>query len=98
MKVSAVLLNREEIKILPVLLAEYDAVFWDKKHNNLMYVRFDGEGAMVMLPVNPSYYMKKKKARLDVLMNAFRVEDRRVFDKNQDRRVFDNERRFERLR
>ena len=88
-EIGGVSLNREEIKILPVLLADYDAVFWDKKHNNLMYVRFDGEGAMVMLPVNPSYYLKKKKARLDVLMNAFGVEDRRVFD---------NENRFERLR
>ncbi len=88
-EIGGVALNREEIKILPVLLAEYDAVFWDKKHNNLMYVRFDGEGAMVMLPVNPTRRVKKHKNKLDLLMNAFRVKDRRVFT---------DPKRFERLR
>ena len=87
-EIGGVALSRAELKALPVLVANYDAVFWDKKHNNLMYVRFEGEGATVMLPVNPTYKIQKQKGKLDVLVNAFRIGDQRLF--------LDTE-RFERL-
>ena len=88
-EVGGIALNRDELKQLPTLLTDYDNVFWDRKHDNIMYVKYQGSSAMVMLPVNPDYKLQKQKSRLDVLVNAFRVEDGRVLtDKT----------RFERLR
>lgn len=78
-EVGGIALDRDQLKALPLLLSQYDAVFWDKKHDNLMYVRFAGDGAQVLVPVNPGYKLKGEPNRLDAVVNAFQVQDRRVF-------------------
>lgn len=88
-EIDGIALSRGELKQLPAMLTSYNAVFWDNKHDNIMYVKHQGDGAMIMLPVNPDYRLKKQKSRLDALWNAYKIEDRRVLtDKT----------RFERLR
>ena len=86
-EIGGIALTRDQLKGLPRLLSEYDAVYWDKKHHNIVYVKYDGEGAQVFMPVNPYYGIKKIKGRFDVVVNAFKVVDSRLF----------NSQRFERL-
>ena len=85
---GGIALSRDELKALPMLMVSYDAVFWDRDHNNLMYVRFEGSSATVMMAWNPAHKTKRVSGRFDVMVNAFRVPDRRVLT---------NKGRFERL-
>lgn len=71
---DGVALSRTEYLQLPVMLNNPQAVLWDKKHSNLLYVfpaLNDGESIKVV--VNAPTKIKKARAQLDVLVNTYRV-------------------------
>ncbi|WP_421173766.1 phage minor head protein [Aeromonas enteropelogenes] len=65
-------LTLEEYQTLPQLLASPDAVLWDNKNNNLLYVVKRGEQA-IKVAVNPAWKNKKQPDLLDTMINAYRV-------------------------
>ncbi|ATG74432.1 F protein [Zobellella denitrificans] len=85
---GGIALSPAELARLPAMVGAPDAVFWDHKHDNLVLVKYAGEGAFVMMPVTPGRRLKKQAERLDVLVNAFKVSDARMFlDKKRFERV-----------
>jgi len=48
------------------------AILWDKQHNNLFFVISTSDGAAKVV-VNAPYKLRKTQAKLDVVINAYRL-------------------------
>lgn len=70
---TGVALSPDDIQQLPTLMAHPQAVLWDKRHNNLLYVVATKDG-LAKVVVNAPFGVKKHPDSLDVLINAYRVE------------------------
>ncbi|WHQ26751.1 phage minor head protein [Edwardsiella anguillarum] len=70
---SGVALSQDDLALLPRLLAHPQAVLWDKRHNNLLYVVASRDG-LAKVVVNAPFGIKKHPDQLDVVINAYRVE------------------------
>ncbi len=78
-------LTAKELADLPKLLSGPDVrVYWDYTHDNLLYAIPAG-AETILVPVTPRRGMKKVRAELDALVNAFKIRDSRL----------DNRARFE---
>ncbi|EFU2786822.1 phage head morphogenesis protein [Salmonella enterica] len=71
---TGVALQPDDFQLLPVLLAHPKAVLWDKRHNNLMYL-IDTKDGTAKIAVNAAYGIKRQPDKLDVIVNAYRVEN-----------------------
>lgn len=71
---TGVALQPDDFQLLPVLLAHPKAVLWDKRHNNLMYL-IDTKDGTAKIAVNAPYGIKRQPDKLDVIVNAYRVEN-----------------------
>lgn len=58
--------------MLPGIVARPDAVYWDKAHGTLGFVRWLADGSAVWLPVAPGYELKKT-GTTDAAVNAMRL-------------------------
>jgi len=70
---TGVALQPEDLQLLPTLMAAPQAVLWDKRHNNLLYIVTSSDGA-AKVAVNAAQSVKRVPDTLDVLINAYRVE------------------------
>lgn len=71
---TGVALLPEDLTLLPSLLAKPQAVLWDKRHNNLLYIVSTRDGSARVV-VNAPYTVKRQPDALDVVINAYRVTD-----------------------
>ncbi|HFI6318376.1 TPA: phage minor head protein [Escherichia coli] len=71
---TGVALLPEDLRLLPSLLTKPQAVLWDRRHNNLIYLVSAGTGTAKVV-VNAAYSLKRQADRLDVLINAYRLPD-----------------------
>ncbi|EAX7073447.1 phage head morphogenesis protein [Salmonella enterica subsp. enterica] len=65
-------LSPDDFALLPSLLAHPEAVLWDKVHSNLMYIVETRDGTAKIV-VNAPYGIKRQSDKLDVVINAYRV-------------------------
>lgn len=65
-------LNKDDFALLPSLLAHPEAVLWDKVHRNLMYIVETRDGTAKIV-VSAPYGIKRQPDKLDVVINAYRV-------------------------
>lgn len=65
-------LSPDDFALLPSLLAHPEAVLWDKVHSNLMYIVETRDGTAKIV-VNAPYGIKRQPDKLDVVINAYRV-------------------------
>ncbi|MAC47355.1 MAG: hypothetical protein CMI12_10940 [Oceanospirillum sp.] len=71
---DGVALTADEYRRLPEMLANPEAVLWDKTHDNLLYVFSAGESdRQIKIVVNAPDGIKKVQGQLDVVINAFKV-------------------------
>lgn len=70
---TGVALTQDDLQLLPSLIASPQAVLWDKRHNNLLYIVATRDGT-AKVAVNAAQSVKKQKDVLDVLINAYRVD------------------------
>lgn len=70
---TGVALSADDLQLLPTLMAAPQAVLWDKRHNNLLYVVTSSDGA-AKVAVNAAQSVKRVPDTLDVLINAYRVD------------------------
>ncbi|EDL3564729.1 phage head morphogenesis protein [Salmonella enterica subsp. enterica serovar Newport] len=71
---TGVALQADDFQLLPALLAHPKAVLWDKRHNNLMYL-IDTKDGTAKIAINAPYSIKRQPDQLDVIVNAYRVEN-----------------------
>lgn len=69
---DGITLTLEEYQALPQVVAEPDAVYWDKLHKNLVYVASDGDGGLIYVPVDAATNVKHH-GKLDAVVNAYRL-------------------------
>lgn len=82
---EGITLKPEDIRRLPSLIA--DAVYyWDNLHDNLLLAMALSDSETALVPVNPARKLRKLKSRLDEVVNAFKVSDRRL---HTDRKRFE---------
>lgn len=78
---EGVALSLAEYEQLPVWLAAPNvAVYWDRRHGNLLYAIPQAGGETLLVPVKPDYSVRRQPQRLDVLVNAFKIQDGRLAD------------------
>lgn len=71
---TGVALQADDLALLPSLLARPEAVLWDKRHNNLLYLISTKDGT-AKVAVNAPYSLKRQPDQLDVIVNVYRVEN-----------------------
>lgn len=71
---DAIALSPDDLALLPSLLTHPEAVLWDKRHNNLLYLITTKDG-MAKVAVNAPYNLKRQPDQLDVIVNVYRVEN-----------------------
>lgn len=69
---GGITLTLEEYQSLPAIIANPDAVYWDKLHQNLVYVATDRNGGMIYVPVDAAANVKHH-GKLDAMVNAYRL-------------------------
>lgn len=69
---SGVALSKAEYLQLPKMLANPEAVLWDKQLNNLLYIYPDSSDSKIKIIINTGWNMKKQQP-LDTVINAFKV-------------------------
>ncbi len=70
---TGVALRPEDLQLLPALMAAPQAVLWDNRHNNLLYIVTTRDGT-AKVAVNAAQSVKRQPDSLDVLINAYRVD------------------------
>ena len=68
-------LSLREYQALPKMLNEPEAVLWDNKHNNLLFIYPASDNSKIKIAVNAPYGIKKITGKLDVLINAYKVKE-----------------------
>jgi len=71
-KHQGITLTLEEYQSLPQVVANPDAVYWDKLHQNLVYTASDGSGGLIYIPVDAADNVKPH-GKLDAIVNAYRL-------------------------
>jgi len=71
---TGVALTPEDVQLLPSLMANPQAILWDKRHHNLLYIVTSRDGAARVV-VNAAQSLKRQPDTLDVLINAYRITD-----------------------
>ncbi len=74
---TGVALLPEDLQLLPTLMAAPQAVLWDRRHNNLLYIVTSRDGT-AKVAVNAAQSVKRQANTLDVLINAYRVDVQRL--------------------
>lgn len=69
---EGIALTVDEFKSLPEIVAAPDAVYWDARHQTLVYVRRLESGEIIYVPVDADYVVAKH-GRLDAIVNAYRL-------------------------
>lgn len=86
---GGIALTREELRRLPAVLASpLTNHYWDRKHRNLLYAYPASDGETIIVPVTTERRMRRVPGRLDQVVNAFKIRDRRLAT---------DKRRFERM-
>jgi hypothetical protein len=67
-------LTLEEYQSLPAIIANPDAVYWDTKHSNLVYVATEPSGGVIYVPVDADGKVRHH-GKLDAVVNAYRLPD-----------------------
>jgi SPP1 gp7 family putative phage head morphogenesis protein len=70
---KGIALNQTEYQQLPKMLAQPQAVLWDNKHNNLLFIYPSENNNKIKMVVNAPYGIKKLNDKLDVLINAYKI-------------------------
>lgn len=71
---KGITLTQDEYKQLPVMLNNPQAILWDRKNQNLLYVMSSQDGSNIKIVVNAPYKAKKHKMPLDIVINTYRVK------------------------
>lgn len=71
-KAGGIALTLAEYQSLPKIVANPDAVYWDKLHKTLVYVASDGDGGVIYVPVDAAANVKHH-GKLDAVVNAYRL-------------------------
>ena len=67
-------LTTAEYHQLPAMLANPEAVLWDKANQNLLYIYpSSDEGQQIKIAINAPYRIKRQRSLLDVVINTFKV-------------------------
>lgn len=74
---DGIALTRDQIAMLPGLIAAPDAVFWDTRHGTLVYVRWLADDTAVYVPVTAGRN-EKRAGRIDHAVNAYTVPRSRL--------------------
>lgn len=69
---GGITLTLEEYQSLPEIIANPNAVYWDKLHQTLVYVATDRSGGMIYVPVDAAANVKHH-GKLDAMVNAYRL-------------------------
>jgi len=69
---DGITLTLAQYQALPQVVAEPEAVYWDKLHKNLVYVANDGDGGLIYVPVDAATNVKHH-GKLDAVVNAYRL-------------------------
>lgn len=71
--IGGIALSLAEYQRLPEIVANPDAVYWDKLYGSLAYVADDGAGGLIYVPVEAMRKVKRL-GQLDILVNAYRLD------------------------
>jgi len=71
---KGIALTPEQYHNLPQIIANPEAVLWDKKHQNLLYVVSSEDDEQIKVVVNAPYKIKGQQSLLDVVINTFKVK------------------------
>jgi len=71
---AGIALAPEEYRLLPAMVADPEAVLWDTVHKNLIYVYPAAGSDKIKIVVNAPFHVRHHKGRLDVVVNAYKVE------------------------
>lgn len=74
---DGVALSIDEMRQLPALLIGAK-VYWDRRHNNIVYAIPVEEGKTIVVATEPNRHLKKIKGSLDQIVNAYKISDRRL--------------------
>lgn len=74
---DGIALTRDQLAMLPGLIAAPDAVFWDTRHGTLVYVRWLADDTAVYVPVTAGRN-EKRAGRIDHAVNAYTVPRSRL--------------------
>lgn len=80
---DGVALTKEELQQLPVLMTKAK-VYWDREHQNVLYAIKMSDTDTILVPASESRKLKRIKGRLDQVVNAFKITDRRL-ETNRER-------------
>ena len=69
---NGVALSKDEYQQLAMMLANPEAVLWDKQLNNLLYIFPDSADSRIKIIINTNWNIKKQQP-LDAVINAFKV-------------------------
>lgn len=83
---EGVALAAYEYHALPELLRNPDAVYWDRWHDNLVFVKEAADGRLIYMPLEPGTRVKKR-GRLDAVVNAYKVPKERLADATRYEKV-----------
>jgi SPP1 gp7 family putative phage head morphogenesis protein len=76
---DGIALSPDELRRLPELLARPETrVYWDQVHQNVLYAVPISETETILVPTTPMRNLKKVKGRLDQVVSAFKISDRRL--------------------
>lgn len=70
---DGVALTLAEYQALPQIVAKPEAIYWDTQERDIVYTRAAADGQVIYLPARLDYNVKKL-GRMDVLVNAYKVE------------------------
>lgn len=70
---EGIALTRDQVMVLPGLIAKPDAVYFDTLHGNYAYVRQLANGGVIFAALDTAVNVKKA-GQLDALVNAFRLK------------------------
>lgn len=69
---GGIALTRDQVAMLPGILAQPDAVYYDTAHANIVYVRRLADGSVIYLALDAADNLKRV-GRVDALVNVYRL-------------------------
>lgn len=75
---TGVALLAEDVAMLPAMLAHSQAVLWDRRHNNLIFIAKASDDGHMKIAVNAPYSVRKQPDSLDVVVNAYRADLKKI--------------------
>lgn len=70
---DGIALTRDQVMLLPGLIAKPDAVYFDTLHSNYVYVRRLADGGVIFLALDTGVAVKKV-GQIDALVNVYRLK------------------------